>query len=151
MHCFTLIKILEKEILECMGSKVINNFFLRNDFLIYEAVREFSCVYEEVIYHIFQIWLCSRILPNYLLFVILITVVHWGPTPWCRPKFWTYTVKKVSVFPSPAGMSRTKLSFAGDIKLFPARESLVSDIRLGTGKLLAFFTAYLAAGRRSKT
>jgi len=44
--------------------------------------------------------------------------------------------KGVSDFlPSPAGMPHTK-------QLFPARESLVSDIRLGKGKSLTFFTVY---------
>ncbi len=44
--------------------------------------------------------------------------------------------KRFSFFPSPAGMSRTELSQsrAGIIKLFPARENLVSDIPAGDGK-----------------
>ncbi len=36
-------------------------------------------------------------------------------------------------------MSLTKLSLAGKIKLFPARESLVSDILAGDGKLVHHF------------
>jgi hypothetical protein len=39
--------------------------------------------------------------------------------------------KWLSIFPSPAGMSLTKLFLAG----FPARESLVSDILAGEGKM----------------
>ncbi len=48
-----------------------------------------------------------------------------------------YTVKKRSmIFPSPAGMSLTTYSFwPGIIKLFPARESLVSEIPAGDGKI----------------
>jgi hypothetical protein len=46
---------------------------------------------------------------------------------------------ELAVFPSPAGTSLTKLSLAGN-NLFPARESLVSDIpAAGTGKPLTFF------------
>jgi hypothetical protein len=48
--------------------------------------------------------------------------------------FIQYTVKKIIVFPVPAGMSLTKLSLAGIIKLFSARESFVSDIPAGDGK-----------------
>ncbi len=49
----------------------------------------------------------------------------------------THRKKSFSIFPSPAGMSFTKLSLGGNIdvinKLFPPRESLVSDTRLETG------------------
>ncbi len=46
-----------------------------------------------------------------------------------------HTVKKrLSYFPSPAGMPLTKLTWPGIIKLFPARENLVSDIPAGDGK-----------------
>jgi hypothetical protein len=59
-----------------------------------------------------------------------------------------YTVKKnFSIFPSPAGMSLTKLSLGGNndviYKLFLPRESFVSDILVGEGnieKLFYFFT-----------
>jgi hypothetical protein len=52
-----------------------------------------------------------------------------------------YTVKNViAIFPSPAGMSLTKLSLAaGIIKLFLARKSLVSDIPAGDGKIAILF------------
>jgi hypothetical protein len=40
-----------------------------------------------------------------------------------------YTVKKVSDFPSPAGII---------IKLFPARKSLVSDFPAGDGKIASY-------------
>jgi hypothetical protein len=47
---------------------------------------------------------------------------------------------RLEVFLLPAGMSLTKLSLAlGIIKLFPARESLFSDIPAGSGKQLNFF------------
>ena len=54
------------------------------------------------------------------------------------PSLQPYTVKKsFSIFPSPAGMSHTKLSMGGkyDViyKLFLLRESLVSDIPAGDG------------------
>jgi hypothetical protein len=41
--------------------------------------------------------------------------------------------KRLAVFPSPAGVSLTKLSLAGN-NLFPARETLVSDIPAGDGE-----------------
>ncbi len=47
--------------------------------------------------------------------------------------------KRLSIFPSPAGMSLTKLFLAGVIKLFPARESLISDIPAGDGKMDILF------------
>jgi hypothetical protein len=51
-----------------------------------------------------------------------------------------YTLqKRLSIFPSPAGMSLTKL--------FPARESLVSDIPAGDGKIINLF--YSVAGTRA--
>jgi hypothetical protein len=58
------------------------------------------------------------------------------------------TVKKVSFFPSPAGMSLTKLSLAGNNLI----TMLVSDIpRLRTGKAILFFysvcCSYVATGR----
>ncbi len=49
----------------------------------------------------------------------------WEPVLHCK--------KRIAVFPSPAGMSLTKLSL-GIIKLFPARESFVSDIPVGNRK-----------------
>ncbi len=46
--------------------------------------------------------------------------------------------------PSPAGMPLTKLSlWPGIIKLFHARESLVSDIPAGDGKMYALFYSVL--------
>ncbi len=50
-----------------------------------------------------------------------------------------YTVKKVNDFPAPAKMSITKLSLAGVVKLFLARESLVNDIPAGDGKIYNLF------------
>jgi hypothetical protein len=53
-----------------------------------------------------------------------------------------YTLKKrLSIFPSPAGMSLTKLSLAGNKLIFKpiARESLVSDIPAGDGKIEDLF------------
>jgi hypothetical protein len=55
--------------------------------------------------------------------------------------------KSFSIFPPPAGMSLTKLSQGGnnDVinKLFPPRESLVSDIPAGDGNIEKFFTVWL--------
>jgi hypothetical protein len=43
--------------------------------------------------------------------------------------------KELAIFPSPAGMSLTKLSLGGKkTKLFPPRKSLISDIPAGDGK-----------------
>ncbi len=51
--------------------------------------------------------------------------------------------KSFSIFLSPAGMSLTKLSLGGNIdvihKLFPPRESLVSDIPAGDGNIEKLF------------
>jgi hypothetical protein len=51
--------------------------------------------------------------------------------------------KRISIFLSPAGMSLTKLSLVGnnDVinKLFPPRESLVSDIPAGDGNIEKLF------------
>jgi hypothetical protein len=45
-----------------------------------------------------------------------------------------HCIKRLASFPSPAGLSLTKLSWPGIIKLFPAKESLVSDIPAWDGK-----------------
>jgi hypothetical protein len=42
------------------------------------------------------------------------------------------------IFPSPAGMSLTKLSLVGK-NSFPTREGLVSDIPAGAGKIANLF------------
>ncbi len=47
-------------------------------------------------------------------------------------KSWGCTVKRVTIFPSSVEMS---LTWPGIIKLFLARESLVSDIPAGDGKI----------------
>ncbi len=47
---------------------------------------------------------------------------------------------RLALFPSLAGMSLTKLSLVGKkIKLFPAKESLVSDILAVDGKMANLF------------
>jgi len=52
--------------------------------------------------------------------------------------------KSFSIFPSPAGISLTKLSLGGNndviYKLFPPRESLAGDIPVGDGNIKRFFT-----------
>jgi hypothetical protein len=52
--------------------------------------------------------------------------------------------KSFSIFPSPAGMSLTKLSLGGNndviYKFFPPRETLVSDTGWGRKYRKAFFT-----------
>jgi hypothetical protein len=54
-----------------------------------------------------------------------------------------YTVKIFSIFPSPAGMSLTKLSqgvnYGVISKLFPPRGSLLSDILAGDGNIEKLF------------
>ncbi len=66
----------------------------------------------------------------------------------CKLRCWkvapsSYTLhceKRFPIFPSPAGMSLTKLSLAGQkIKLFPAREGSVSDIPAGDEKTAILF------------
>ncbi len=51
--------------------------------------------------------------------------------------------KSFSIFPSPAGMSLTKLSLGGNndviYKLFPPRESLVNYILAGDGNIEKLF------------
>jgi hypothetical protein len=51
--------------------------------------------------------------------------------------------KRFSIFPSPAGMSLTKLSLGGNnlymTSLFPPRDSLVSDIPAGDGNIKKLF------------
>jgi hypothetical protein len=55
----------------------------------------------------------------------------------------TTPLKSFTIFPSPAAMSLTKLSLAGnnDVinKLFQPRESLVSDIPTGDGNIEKLF------------
>jgi hypothetical protein len=52
---------------------------------------------------------------------------------------WVHCKKRLSFFPSPAGMSLTKPSLAGNDKLFLARESLVSDLPAGDGEIDILF------------
>ncbi len=69
----------------------------------------------------------------------------WGSSPMVRRNIkQRYTVKKrFTTFPSPAGMSLTKVPHGQDISvmtsLFPPRESLVVTSRLGTGNSRTFF------------
>jgi hypothetical protein len=56
-----------------------------------------------------------------------------------------YTIKK-GIFSSSAGVSLTKLSLAGNVKkIFPFRESLVSDIPAGDEKIVNFFIGVVLA------
>jgi hypothetical protein len=54
-----------------------------------------------------------------------------------------HSKKSFSIFPSPAGMSLTKLSLGGNnlymTSLFPLREILVSDIPAGDGNIEKLF------------
>jgi hypothetical protein len=54
--------------------------------------------------------------------------------------------KRLAIFPFPAGMSLTKLSLAGIIKLFPARESLVRDIPAGAREIANLFYSVVTSG-----
>jgi hypothetical protein len=45
----------------------------------------------------------------------------------------------MSIFPSPAGMSLTKLTLGGNKLNIPAGESLVSDIPAGDGNITNLF------------
>ncbi len=54
----------------------------------------------------------------------------------------SYTVKKrLPIFPSPAGMSQTKLSLAGNNYIIPRQGefSVISDIPAGDGKIANLF------------
>jgi hypothetical protein len=57
--------------------------------------------------------------------------------------WWVHRKKSFSIFPSPAGMSITKLSLGGNndvmYEIFPPRESLVSDIPAGGGNIEKLF------------
>jgi hypothetical protein len=56
---------------------------------------------------------------------------------------WPHCKKSFLILPSPAGMSITKLFLGGNndviYKLFPPRESLVSDIPAGDGNIEKLF------------
>jgi len=52
--------------------------------------------------------------------------------------------KRLAKFSAPARMSLTKLSWAVIIKLFPPRESLVSDIPAGDGNIANLFLQCIA-------
>ncbi len=77
-------------------------------------------------------------------------------------KYCAHCQKRLAIFPSPAGMSlttlslagndlpnQTKLSLAGKIKLFSARESLVRDIPTGDGKIANLFYSVFRPGRNN--
>ncbi len=53
----------------------------------------------------------------------------------------THCKKRLTIFPSPAGMSLSKFPWTWKIKLFSPRESLVNGVtsRLGMGKWQTFF------------
>ncbi len=60
-------------------------------------------------------------------------------------EFDKYTIKKVIHFPVPSRDVTNHSPWLGIIKLFPARESLVSDIPSGDGKMASLFlTVYLS-------
>ncbi len=62
--------------------------------------------------------------------------------------------KSFSIFPSPAGISLTKLSLGGKkfymTSLFPPRESLVSDIPAGDGNIEKLFLRCLFTKQNEK-
>ncbi len=63
---------------------------------------------------------------------------------YCDSLYSTHTKKRFTSFPSPAGMSLTKLPLLGRnnsvmTSLFPPKESLVVTSRLGTGNSRTFF------------
>ncbi len=64
---------------------------------------------DSILYSVKKGWRHSRLQPEY----------HLPNSPWAG---------KVSDIPVPAGISLTKLSLGRNNKLFPPRESLVSDI-----------------------
>ncbi len=60
-----------------------------------------------------------------------------------------YTVKKISDFPVPSWDVTTP--WPGIIELFPARDSLVSDIPAGDGKIANLFYSVGSAHSRTRT
>ncbi len=70
--------------------------------------------------------------------------LFYGPSTPFRFSSTVHYKKRLSFFPSPAGMSLTKLPWTGNFKLFPARESLV---RAGDGKNDNLFTVYVLEAR----
>jgi hypothetical protein len=63
--------------------------------------------------------------------------------------------KSLSILPSPAGMSLTKLSLGGNnlymASLFAPRESLVSDISAGDGNIEKLFLRFNKPGKPLNT
>ncbi len=57
----------------------------------------------------------------------------------CAASVTMHYTKRLAIFPSSVGMSLTKLSLAGKNKWFTAKESLVSDIPAGDGKIVNLF------------
>ncbi len=69
-----------------------------------------------------------------------------------RLRMHVHCKKGFPIFPSPAGMSQTKLSLDGNYdviyKLFLHRESLVSDIPAGDGNIEKLFLQCMSLERR---
>ncbi len=71
-----------------------------------------------------------------------------------QPEIFLHRKKSFSIFPSPAGMSLTKLAPGGNndirYKLFPPRKSLVSDIPAGDGNIKKLFLRCIALGNNPR-
>jgi hypothetical protein len=63
-------------------------------------------------------------------FICIITILLYG----------VHTVKKVMDFPVPSRKVTNQTPWPGIIKLFPSRESVVSDFPAGDEKIYNFFT-----------
>ena len=96
---------------------MIRNFVIRNFVIRNFVMRNFVPVPNELMIFFLQYYHSTGITYSYPL-------SQWQYKPHCKNFF--------SIFSSPAGMSLTKLSLGGnnDVinKLYPPRESLVSDI-----------------------
>jgi hypothetical protein len=83
-----------------------------------------------------MLWRSAKCQCSSLALKTCLDTAHCSPNPIHRKK-------SFSIFPSPAGMSLTKLSLGGNndiiYKLFPPRESLVSDIPAGDGNIEKLF------------
>ncbi len=63
-----------------------------------------------------------------------------------RTLFWPHRKKRLATFPSPAGMSLSKLSLGGNNLIFPAQGRVwYVTSRLGMGMSLTFFTVWYAS------
>ena len=75
---------------------------------------------------------------------LTVVLISHAPGLQTLPSFLLHCTKTLAIFPSPAGMSLTKLSLAGNNKIILAQgEVWLVTSRLGTGISLTFFYSVL--------